>query len=68
MPRGRALPNTISRSLDEASTPDFLTAGGEMGALMRPHDWSSSSLGDPRLGLDPKPRPSPARGSCAHAD
>jgi PAS domain S-box-containing protein len=25
----------------------FLSGGGEMGALMRVHDWSSSSLGDP---------------------
>jgi len=28
--------------------PDFLQGGGEMGALMRAHDWSRSSLGDPR--------------------
>ncbi|MBB3020135.1 PAS domain S-box-containing protein [Microvirga lupini] len=27
--------------------PDFLTGGGEMGALMRAHDWSSSPLGPP---------------------
>jgi PAS domain S-box-containing protein len=42
------IPNTISRALDGAGTPDFLNGGGEMGALMRAHDWSSSSLGDPR--------------------
>jgi signal transduction histidine kinase/CheY-like chemotaxis protein len=29
------------------STPDFLAGGGEMGALMRAHDWSTSSLGQP---------------------
>ena len=27
--------------------PDFLRGGGEMGALMRAHDWSKSSLGAP---------------------
>jgi hypothetical protein len=27
--------------------PDFMSDGGEMGALMRAHDWSSSSLGPP---------------------
>jgi PAS domain S-box-containing protein len=27
--------------------PDFLQGGGEMGALMRAHDWSRSSLGRP---------------------
>jgi len=27
--------------------PDFLQGGGEMGALMRAHDWSRSSLGPP---------------------
>ncbi|MFL5307282.1 MAG: ATP-binding protein [Polyangia bacterium] len=26
---------------------DFLSGGGEMGALMRAHDWASSSLGPP---------------------
>jgi len=33
----------------EASPPDFLSGGGEMGALMRAHDWSHSSLGSPAL-------------------
>jgi PAS domain S-box-containing protein len=28
--------------------PDFMSGGGEMGALMRARDWSSSSLGPPR--------------------
>jgi PAS domain-containing protein len=27
--------------------PDFMSDGGEMGALMRAHDWSTSSLGPP---------------------
>lgn len=27
--------------------PDFLAGGGEMGALMRAHDWSATSLGSP---------------------
>jgi hypothetical protein len=26
---------------------DFMSGGGEMGALMRAHDWSSSSIGPP---------------------
>ncbi len=26
---------------------DFLSGGGEMGALMRAHDWSTSPLGSP---------------------
>jgi PAS domain S-box-containing protein len=30
-----------------AGTLEFRSGGGEMGALMRAHDWSSSSLGDP---------------------
>jgi hypothetical protein len=30
-----------------APSPTFLQGGGEMGALMRAHDWRSSSLGDP---------------------
>lgn len=29
------------------SLPDFLIGGGEMGALMRAHDWSTSPLGAP---------------------
>jgi hypothetical protein len=31
-----------------ASTADFLAGGGEMGALMRAHDWSSNQLGPPQ--------------------
>ena len=30
-----------------SSPPDFLIGGGEMGALMRAHDWSTSPLGAP---------------------
>ena len=28
-------------------TPAFLSGGGELGALMREHDWSASPLGSP---------------------
>ena len=34
-------------------TFDFMTGGGEMGALMRPHDWSRSSLGEPAIWPQP---------------
>jgi signal transduction histidine kinase/CheY-like chemotaxis protein len=32
----------------EASSTSFLAGGGEMGALMRAHDWGRTSLGPPR--------------------
>jgi len=32
---------------DATDAPRFLTGGGEMGALLRAHDWSHSSLGPP---------------------
>jgi signal transduction histidine kinase len=32
---------------DQRLAPDVLRGGGEMGALMRSHDWSTSSLGPP---------------------
>ena len=32
---------------DRRTTPGFLADGGEMGALMRAHDWSASTLGPP---------------------
>lgn len=32
---------------DRTRSADFLADGGEMGALMRAYDWTSSSLGDP---------------------
>jgi signal transduction histidine kinase len=31
----------------ETTEPSFLHGGGEMGALMRAHDWTASSLGPP---------------------
>ena len=34
-------------------TPDFLSGGGEMGALMRAHDWTTSSLGPPETWPQP---------------
>lgn len=36
---------------DPASSiaPDFLTGGGEMGALMRAHDWTATPLGTPEI-------------------
>jgi hypothetical protein len=30
-----------------SSAPDFLIGGGEMGALMRGHDWSATPLDAP---------------------
>jgi len=30
-----------------SAVPDFLSGGGEMGARMRTHDWSTSPLGNP---------------------
>ncbi|HEV7576114.1 MAG TPA: ATP-binding protein [Caldimonas sp.] len=41
------LPTKGVPSLEAVGSPDFLSGGGEMGALMRTHDWSSSSLGPP---------------------
>ena len=35
------------QAVSTAADLTFLSGGGEMGALMRAHDWSSSSLGDP---------------------
>ena len=42
---------TLVRSSSSAATThpaelDFLAGGGEMGALMRAHDWSRTPLGD----------------------
>jgi hypothetical protein len=34
-------------SVFPASHPIFLSGGGEMGAMMRAHDWSASPLGHP---------------------
>ncbi len=33
--------------MDQRVEPGFLAGGGDMGALMRRHDWSASPLGDP---------------------
>jgi two-component sensor histidine kinase len=33
--------------MNRAEAPKFLSGGGEMGALMRAHDWASSSIGPP---------------------
>ena len=33
---------------DSAGPLMFLSAGGDMGAMMRAHDWSASPLGHPR--------------------
>ena len=33
--------------MDKQVGPGFLAGGGEMGALMRRHDWSASPIGDP---------------------
>src|SRR6478736_3219098 len=33
--------------MNESSVPVFLSGGGEVGALMRTHDWSTSPLGPP---------------------
>lgn len=35
------------RSAQEKSDPHFLADGGEMGALIRSHDWAATSLGPP---------------------
>lgn len=35
-------------ALEENLIPGFMAGGGEMGALMRTHDWWSHPLGDPR--------------------
>lgn len=39
--------------LDDVSSLDFLRGGGEIGALMRAHDWSTSPLGSPRTWPQP---------------
>ncbi|MBB5049926.1 PAS domain S-box-containing protein [Rhodopseudomonas rhenobacensis] len=33
--------------IDKTGTGDFLAGGGEMGALMRAHDWTATPLGPP---------------------
>ncbi|WP_119679400.1 hybrid sensor histidine kinase/response regulator [Indioceanicola profundi] len=36
-----------TRPAGDAGSPDFLMGGGEMGARMRAHDWTTSPLGPP---------------------
>lgn len=38
---------TVISRLARASAADFLAGGGEMGALLRGHDWSTSPVGPP---------------------
>ncbi|MEH2480695.1 PAS domain S-box-containing protein [Nitrobacteraceae bacterium AZCC 2146] len=35
--------------VNRTASPDFLAAGGEVGALMRAYDWASSPLGPPAV-------------------
>lgn len=42
-----------SRDNARPGFPDFLTDGGELGALMRAHDWSASPLGAPEAWPQP---------------
>src|SRR3954466_11683367 len=37
----------VQPPIPAASTHDFLSGGGDMGALMRAHDWTTSPLGPP---------------------
>jgi len=39
----------LAPDTSDQSKLEFLAAGGEMGALMRAHNWSSSSLGSPEI-------------------
>ncbi|HEY4070794.1 MAG TPA: GAF domain-containing protein [Sphingomicrobium sp.] len=39
-------PRTNPKAID-AGAPDFLRGGGELGALMRAHDWEGTPLGPP---------------------
>ncbi|MDV3455795.1 PAS domain-containing protein [Sphingomonas sp. HF-S4] len=38
----------VSAISEEVATSAFLVGGGEMGALMREHDWLASTLGEPQ--------------------
>jgi hypothetical protein len=35
--------------ISRASSAEFIAGGGEMGALIRAHDWSSNPFGPPQL-------------------
>ncbi|MEP6884240.1 MAG: ATP-binding protein [Gammaproteobacteria bacterium] len=39
--------NNAAMALQALNTPTFLQGGGEMGALMRSHDWRATKLGEP---------------------
>jgi hypothetical protein len=41
--------NLMSDTGAASATPGFLAGGGEMGALIRSHDWSASPLGRPAI-------------------
>src|SRR4051794_24675419 len=38
---------SIANDKKNVSVPDFLSGGGELGALIRAHDWASTPLGAP---------------------
>ncbi len=42
-----SLMTNLSADDSNSSAPKFLAGGGDMGVLMRRHDWSTSRLGDP---------------------
>jgi hypothetical protein len=49
MPDQPARPIPVVAHDDPTGNPlTFLSGGGEVGALMRSHDWSASPLGHPR--------------------
>ncbi|RZL31039.1 MAG: hybrid sensor histidine kinase/response regulator, partial [Rubrivivax sp.] len=48
-----ASPQTSPAPHPNATSLAFLSSGGEMGALMRAHDWSTSSLGEPHAWPQP---------------
>jgi len=39
----------VAQNVDRDSAADFLAGGGELGALLRAHDWTTTSLGHPTL-------------------
>ncbi len=46
-PEDRLVKDETMLNTSRSITPDFLGGGGEMGALMRAHDWQSTPLGPP---------------------
>jgi PAS domain S-box-containing protein len=53
MPEGVRGPDTASQERDRTGGLDFLSGGGEAGARLRRHDWSTSPLGPPERWSDP---------------